>query len=557
MPKLVLLTVDDDPEVLRAIERDLRSRYADRYRVMRANSGTAGITTLRELKARNNPVALLLADQRMPQMDGVSFLSEAMELHPLAKRALLTAYADTSAAIDAINEARVHYYFMKPWDPPEEKLYPTLDDLLQDWTSTFRPPYEGIRVLGTRWSNRSYELRDFLARSQVPYQWIDVELAESDPEVRGLVNSLGPEAQTLPLILFPDGARLAEPPLPAVADKIGLRTRAQTNFYDLAIVGGGPAGLAAAVYGASEGLRTVIIEREAPGGQAGLSSRIENYLGFPSGLTGSDLARRAVAQAKRFGVEILAPQEATGVRTDGPYRYVKLADGSEISCHVLLLAMGVQWRTLDVAGIDRFQGAGVYYGGGTSEAIACKGEIVYVIGGANSAGQAAMHFSKFAEKVVMLVRGNSLASTMSHYLIEQIERTPNIEVWTETSVSAVHGDTHLSGITVQCAPSGETKELPAASLFIFIGALPRTEWLGNVVERDDRGFILSGPDLIHGGKKPPSWTLSRDPNLLETSVPGIFVVGDVRHGSVKRVASGVGEGAVVVQFMHQYLAKVQ
>ena len=556
MPKPVLLTVDDDPEVLRAIERDLRSRYADRYRVMRANSGSVAITTLRELKARNNPVALLLADQRMPQMDGVSFLSEAMELHPLAKRALLTAYADTSAAIDAINEARVHYYFMKPWDPPEEKLYPTLDDLLLDWTSTFRPLYEGIRVLGTRWSNRSYELRDFLARNQVPYQWIDVELAESDPEVRGLVNSLGLEAQTLPLILFPDGARLAEPPLPAVADKIGLRTRAQTNFYDLAIVGGGPAGLAAAVYGASEGLRTVIIEREAPGGQAGLSSRIENYLGFPSGLSGSDLARRAVAQAKRFGVEILAPQEATGIRIDGPYRYLKLADGSEISCHVLLLAMGVQWRTLDIPGIDRLQGAGVYYGGGTSEAIACKGEIVYVIGGANSAGQAAMHFSKFAEKVVMLVRGSSLASTMSHYLIEQIQKTPNIEVWTQTSVSRVVGDARLSGITVQC-PSGETKELPASSLFIFIGALPRTEWLGNVVERDDRGFILSGPDLIHDGKKPVSWTLSRDPSLLETSVPGIFVVGDVRHGSVKRVASGVGEGAVVVQFMHQYLAKVQ
>ena len=553
MPKPVLLTVDDDPEVLRAIERDLRSRYADRYRVMRANSGSAAITTLRELKARNNPVALLLADQRMPQMDGISFLSEAMELHPLAKRALLTAYADTSAAIDAINEARVHYYFMKPWDPPEEKLYPTLDDLLHDWTSTFRPPYEGIRVLGTRWSNRSYELRDFLARNQVPYQWIDVELAESDPEVRGLVNSLGPEARSLPLILFPDGARLAEPPLPAVADKIGLRTRAQTDFYDLAIV----AGLAAAVYGASEGLRTVIIEREAPGGQAGLSSRIENYLGFPSGLTGSDLARRAVAQAKRFGVEILAPQEVTGIRIDGPYRYLKLADGSEISCHVLLLAMGVQWRTLGVPGIDRFQGAGVYYGGGTSEAISCKGETVYVIGGANSAGQAAMHFSKFAEKVVMLVRGNSLASTMSHYLIEQIEKTPNIDVWTQTSVSAVHGDTRLTGITVQCAPSGETKELPASSLFIFIGALPRTEWLGNAVERDDRGFILSGPDLIHDGKKPSSWTLSRDPSLLETSVPGIFVVGDVRHGSVKRVASGVGEGAVVVQFMHQYLAKVQ
>jgi len=557
MAKPVLLTVDDDPEVLRAIERDLRSRYADRYRVMRANSGGAAITTLRELKARNNPVALLLADQRMPQMDGVGFLSEAMELHPLAKRALLTAYADTSAAIDAINEARVHYYFMKPWDPPEEKLYPALDDLLHDWTSTFRPPYEGIRILGTRWSNRSYELRDFLARNQVPYQWLDVELAESDPEVRGLVNSLGPEAQTLPLILFPDGARLAEPPLPTVADKIGLRTHAQTNFYDLAIVGGGPAGLAAAVYGASEGLHTVIIEREAPGGQAGLSSRIENYLGFPSGLTGGDLARRAVAQAKRFGVEILSPQEVVGLRTEGPYRYLKLADASEISCHVLLLAMGVQWRTLDVPGIDRFQGAGVYYGGGTSEAIACKGETVYVIGGANSAGQAAMHFSKFAEKVVMLVRGNSLAATMSHYLIEQIEKTPKIEVWTQTSVVGVHGEGRLTGITVLSSPSGDTKELPASSLFIFIGALPRTEWLGDVVERDDRGFILSGPDLIRDGKKPASWTLSRDPSLLETSVPGIFVVGDVRHGSVKRVASGVGEGAVVVQFMHQYLAKVQ
>ena len=557
MPKPVLLTVDDDPEVLRAIERDLRSRYSNRYRVMRANSGSAALDTLRELKARNNPVALLLADQRMPQMDGVGFLSEAMEMHPLAKRALLTAYADTSAAIDAINEARVHYYLMKPWDPPEEKLFPALDDLLHDWTATFRPPYEGIRVLGTRWSTRSYELRDFLARNQVPYQWIDVELSQSDPEVRSLVASLGPEAETLPLILFPDGARLAEPPLPAVADKIGLRTHTQTSFYDLAIVGGGPAGLAAAVYGASEGLHTVMIEREAPGGQAGLSSRIENYLGFPSGLSGNDLARRAVAQARRFGVEILAPQEAVGIRAEGPYRFLKLADGFEISCHALLLAMGVQWRTLDIPGIERLQGAGVYYGGGTSEALACKGETVYIIGGANSAGQAAMHFSKFAEKVVMLVRGISLASTMSHYLIEQIEKTSNIQVWPQASVIAVHGESRLSEITIQCSPSGETKELPATSLFIFIGAQPRTEWLGDLIQRDDRGFILSGPDLLIGGKKPQSWTLDRDPGLLETNVPGIFVVGDVRHGSVKRVASGVGEGAVVVQFIHQYLAKVQ
>ncbi len=557
MPKPVLLTIDDDPEVLRAIERDLRSRYAEHYRVMRANSGSAGLKTLRELQARNNPVALLLADQRMPQMDGVGFLSEAMDIHPQAKRALLTAYADTNAAIEAINAARVHYYLMKPWDPPEEKLFPALDDLLQDWSAQFRPPYEGIRVLGTRWSSRSYELREFLARNQVPYQWIDVELAASDPEVRRLVESLGPEAETLPLILFPDGVRLAEPRVPVVAEKLGLHTRAQTNFYDLAIIGGGPAGLAAAVYGASEGLHTVIIEREAPGGQAGLSSRIENYLGFPSGLSGTDLARRAVAQARRFDVEILSPQEARGIRIDGPYRFLQLANGSEISCHALLLAMGVQWRTLDVPGIDRLQGAGVYYGGGASEAIACRGETVYIVGGANSAGQAAMHFSKFAEKVVMLIRGHSLASTMSHYLIEQIQTTPNIEVWTNRSVSEVHGDTRLTAITIKNAATGENEELPASSLFIFIGAQPRTEWLTSEVQRDDRGFILSGPELLRDGKRPTGWTLDRDPGLLESSVPGIFVVGDVRHGSVKRVASGVGEGAVVVQFIHQYLAKVQ
>jgi thioredoxin reductase (NADPH) len=557
MPKPVLLTVDDDPEVLRAIERDLRGRYAQRYRVMRADSGNAALLTLRELKARNNPVALLLADQRMPQMDGVHFLAEAMDIHPQAKRALLTAYADTNAAIEAINEASVHYYFMKPWDPPEEKLFPALDDLLHDWTSQFRPLYDGIRVLGTRWSSRSYDLRDFLGRNQVPYQWIDVELVDTDPEVRRLVESLGPEAETLPLILFPDGERLPEPPLPAVAAKLGLHTRAQTDFYDLAIVGGGPAGLAAAVYGASEGLRTVMIEREAPGGQAGLSSRIENYLGFPSGLTGGDLARRAVAQARRFNVEILSPQEALSIRVDGPYRYLKLADGCEISCHALLLAMGVQWRTLDIPGIDRLQGAGVYYGGGTSEALSCKGETVYIIGGANSAGQAAMHFAKFAGKVIMLVRGDSLASTMSHYLIEQIEKTPQIEVWTQTALVAVHGDERLTGITIQRGSAGETQELPASSLFIFIGAQPRTAWLGDLIERDERGFILSGPDLLRDGKRPKSWTLDRDPGLLETNVPGIFVVGDVRHGSVKRVASGVGEGAVVVQFMHKYLAKVQ
>jgi thioredoxin reductase (NADPH) len=557
MPKPVLLTVDDDPEVLRAIERDLRGHYAQKYRVMRADSGNAALSTLRELKARNNPVALLLADQRMPNMDGVGFLAEAMDIHPQAKRALLTAYADTNAAIDAINEAKIHYYLMKPWDPPEEKLFPALDDLLHDWSAQFRPPYEGIRVLGTRWSSRSYEIREFMARNQVPYQWIDAEVASTDPEVRQLIASLGPEAESLPLILFPDGQRIAEPSQQTIADKLGLRTHAQTNFYDLAIIGGGPAGLAAAVYGASEGLRTVMIEREAPGGQAGLSSRIENYLGFPSGLTGSDLARRAVAQARRFDVEILSPQEAVGVRVDGPYRYVKLADGFEISCHALLLAMGVQWRSLNIPGIERFQGAGVYYGGGTSEALSCKGETVYIVGGANSAGQAAMHFSKFAGKVIMLVRGESLASTMSHYLIEQIEKTPNIDVWLQTNVVEVHGDARLEAITICRGSSPQPEKISASSLFIFIGAQPRTEWLGDLIDRDDRGFVLSGPDLLRDGKRPTSWTLDRDPGLLETSVPGIFAVGDVRHGSVKRVASGVGEGAVVVQFMHQYLAKVQ
>src|SRR5208282_307875 len=483
-------------------------------------------------------------------------LSEAMEIHPQAKRALLTAYADTTAAIDAINEARIHYYLMKPWDPPEEKLFPAIDDLLTDWNSTFRPLYEGIRVLGTRWSNRSYELRDFLARNQVPYQWIDVELAQSDPEVRSLIASLGPEAETLPLVLFPDGTRLAEPPLPTVADKVGLRTHALTNFYDLAIVGGGPAGLAAAVYGASEGLRTVMIEREAPGGQAGLSSRIENYLGFPAGLSGQDLARRAVVQATRFGVEILAPQEAVGLRVEGPYRIVELADGNRISCHVLLLAMGVQWRSLGVPGEEQLRGAGLYYGGGMTEALSCKGETVYVVGGANSAGQAAVNFSRYAEKVVMLVRRESLAATMSQYLIDQIKKTPNIEVWTDTEVVGVHGDKRLEGISVHCSRTGTVEQFPAGSLFIYIGALPRTDWLGSQIQRDARGFILSGPDLIKEGKSPDSWPLERNPSLLETNVPGIFVVGDVRHGSVKRVASGVGEGAVAVQFIHQYLAKV-
>ncbi|HEV2469644.1 MAG TPA: FAD-dependent oxidoreductase [Candidatus Sulfotelmatobacter sp.] len=556
MAKPILLTVDDDADVLRAIERDLRSQYGKDYRVISSDSPSSALDILKELKLRSDGVALLLADQRMPHMDGVGFLQAARQLYPGAKRALLTAYADTNAAISAINDANIDYFFMKPWDPPSEHLYPQVDDLLDDWQASYRPPFQGIRVLGTRWSPRCYELRDFLARSHVPYQWVDVETSANDPETKRLVDALGPDANELPVVLFPDGAKLLNSAPTEVAQKVGLRTRADTSFFDLAIVGGGPAGLAAAVYGASEGLRTVIVEREAPGGQAGMSSRIENYLGFPTGLSGGDLARRAVVQARRFGVEILAPQSAVSLRTEGSYRIIKLADGNEISCHALMIATGVQWRRLDAPGIDRLQGAGVYYGGGTTEALSCKGEIVYVVGGANSAGQAAMNFSKYAERVVVLVRRDGLSSTMSRYLIDQIKETPNIQVWTHACVAEVHGDTHLEEISVLCTDTNKVERVPASSMFIFIGALPRTDWMGDAIERDDRGFVLTGPDLMHGGKRPKGWTLDRDPFLLETNVPGVFAVGDVRHGSVKRVASGVGEGSVGVQFIHQYLSKV-
>jgi thioredoxin reductase (NADPH) len=556
MAKPVLLSVDDDRDVLRAIERDLRSQYGSDYRVIGSDSPEAALDLLKQLKLRNDSVALMLADQRMPNMDGVGFLLEGMRIFPDAKRALLTAYADTSAAISAINEASINYFFLKPWDPPTEHLYPQLDDLLDDWKASYHPAFQGIRVLGTRWSPKSYELRDFLARNRVPYQWIDIEGAANDPETKRLMEALGPEIHNLPVVLFPDGTKLLESVPAEVAQKVGLRTRAQTNFYDLAIVGGGPAGLAAAVYGASEGLNTVIIEREAPGGQAGMSSRIENYLGFPSGLSGGELARRAVVQAQRFGVEILAPQEVVSVRAEDPYRYIKMADGEEISCHALMVATGVQWRRLVAPGIDRLQGAGVYYGGGTTEALSCKGEIVYVVGGANSAGQAAMNFSKYADKVVMLLRGDSLSSTMSRYLIDQIKATPNIQLWSHASVAEVHGDTHLEELSVLCSDTNRIERVPATSIFIFIGALPRTDWLSGIVERDERGFVLTGPDLIRDGDHPKGWSLERDPFLLETNVPGIFAVGDVRHGSVKRVASGVGEGSVAVQFIHQYLSKV-
>lgn len=556
MAKPVILTVDDDPEVLRAVERDLRKRYADRYRVLRADSGATALQALTSLKKRNEAVALLLVDQRMPEMTGVEFIGKAIEIFPNARRVLLTAYADTDAAIQAINTARIHHYLLKPWDPPELHMYPVLDDLLGDWQAGYKPPFDGVRVVGHRWSPQSYAVRNFLARNQVPYRWFDVETAETDKETREILEAAGGASAKLPAVMFTDGAFLSDPTNSEVAARLGLRMRAETSFYDLVIVGGGPAGLAAAVYGASEGLRTVMVEREAPGGQAGMSSRIENYLGFPAGLSGADLARRAVMQARRFGVEILTPQEVTKLRVEAGSKFVTLADGTEIGSKALLIATGVSYRKLDVPGMEQVQGAGVYYGAAMTEAAACRGEDVYVVGGANSAGQAAMFFSQYARRVVMLVRGTSLEAGMSQYLVDQIRKTENINVELNCRIVEVFGNERLESIAIHCSTSGQTSKVPTSSLFIFIGAAPRTEWLAGVLEREEKGFVLSGPDLMRDGKWPKEWPLERDPWLLEASVPGVFVAGDVRHHSIKRVASGVGEGANAVQFVHQYLSTV-
>ncbi|QIN79290.1 response regulator [Rubrobacter marinus] len=553
MAKPIILTVDDDPEVLRAVERDLRRRYAREYRVLRADSGASALEALGKLKLRGDAVALFLVDQRMPRMTGVEFLEEARGIFPEAKKVLLTAYADTEAAIRAINDVGLDHYLQKPWDPPEENLYPVLDDQLEEWLSGFRPPFEGIRLVGNRWSQDSHRLKDFLARNMVPYRWLDVEGSE---EGRRIVAQADHGAPKLPLVVLPDGAYLEDPPNVEVAEKIGLKTRAQRPFYDLIIVGGGPSGLAAAVYGASEGLKTVLIEREAPGGQAGTSSKIENYLGFHTGVSGGELSRRAVAQARRFGVEILAPQEVKGVRVEDRYRIVTLSDGSEVSCDVLLIATGVAYRKLDAPGIDELTGRGVYYGAAITEALSCRDSDVYIVGGANSAGQAAMYLSQFAREVTLLVRGDSLEKGMSQYLIDEMGRRENIKVRLRSSVARVSGDESLETVTIKDAASGGEETVPAAGLFVFIGALPGTDWLDGVVRRDERGFILAGPDLSEDGARPRGWSLDRDPYLLETSVPGIFVAGDVRHGSVKRVASGVGEGSIAVQFIHQYLSKV-
>lgn len=548
MTRPILLAVDDDVSVLEAVVQDLRRQYGQIYRVIRAAGGQAALDTLTQLKTRQEAVSLMISDQRMPGMSGVEFLQRAREIYPDARRVLLTAYADTEAAIKAINSARIHYYLNKPWDPPEEKLYPVVSDLLEDWKAGFRPAFEGLRVIGHRWSLKDHRVRTFLSSNHVPYRWFDIT---TQPEGLQMLNErqIGPDQ--VPVVLFPDGTALTNAEPDALATRVGLRIQATQEFYDMVVIGAGPAGLAAAVYGASEGLRTLVIEPEAPGGQAGSSSKIENYLGFPAGVTGADLGRRAHTQASRFGAEFVT-QRATGLRIDGQYRFIQVADGREVSSHVVLLAPGVQYRRLGVPGAERLTGRGIYYGAALAEAASCKDEEVFIVGGANSAGQAALHFAKYACKVTMLVRGEGLTETMSKYLIDEIAHTSNIVVGARTQVLEAIGEEHLECLRLR-APAGESV-IPASSLFVFIGAAPGTEWLPECILRDEKGFLLAGPDLRTGGKLPEIWREQREPFLLESSVPGVFVAGDVRHGSVKRVASAVGEGSIAVQFAHQYLA---
>jgi thioredoxin reductase (NADPH) len=547
--RTVLLTVDDDPGVSRAIARDLRSRYGATYRVVRAESGQAALEALRELKLRGDQVAVILADYRMPQMNGIEFLEEALDLHPAARRVLLTAYADTGAAIDAINVVDLDYYLLKPWDPPEEKLYPVLDDLLAAWLATDFKPVSTIKVVGHKWSARSSAVREFLARNQVPYRWYSSE----EPEGRRLLTAAGQDGLRLPLVVTADGKALVEPTDQEIAGQVGLATTPAAQFYDLVVIGGGPAGLGAAVYGASEGLRTVLVERSATGGQAGQSSRIENYLGFPDGVSGAQLTGRARRQAARFGAEMLTAREVTALEVGGASRTVHFADGSKITAHCVILATGVSYRQLDAPGLAELTGCGVYYGSALTEAESCQGQDVYIVGGANSAGQAAVYLARHAKTVTILVRGSSLAASMSYYLIQQIEQERNITVRTGTVVEAAHGSDHLERLTLRDVASGETEPVEAQWMFVFIGAAPLTGWLDGTVLRDPHGFIMAGPDLTEDGSPPPGWQLDRPPYHLETNVPGVFVAGDARAESAKRVASAVGEGAMAVMLVHRYL----
>ncbi|WP_316744212.1 FAD-dependent oxidoreductase [Streptomyces sp. MK7] len=547
--RTVIMTVDDDPGVSRAVARDLRRRYGESYRIVRAESGESALDALRELKLRGDLVAVILADYRMPRMNGIEFLEQALDVYPGARRVLLTAYADTNAAIDAINVVDLDHYLLKPWDPPEEKLYPVLDDLLQAWRASDHRPVPSTKVVGHRWSARSSEAREFLARNQVPYRWY----SSDEPEGQRLLRAAGQDGRRLPLVVTPDGTALVEPEAPELAARVGLATTPAADFYDLVVIGGGPAGLGAAVYGASEGLRTVLVERSATGGQAGQSSRIENYLGFPDGVSGAQLTGRARRQAARFGAEILTAREVTGLEVNGAARIVRFADGSAIAAHSVILATGVQYRQLDAQGCTDLTGCGVFYGSALTEAASCQGQDVYIVGGANSAGQAAMYLSRSAKSVTLLVRGPDLAASMSYYLIQQIDEAPNISVRSHTVVDAAHGSDHLERLTLRHTVTGDTQQVDAQWMFVFIGAAPLTDWLGDAVLRDERGFILAGPDLTPDGRPPAGWELDRPPYHLETNVPGVFVAGDARAESAKRVASAVGEGAMAVMLVHRYL----
>lgn len=551
MAKPIILTVDDDTEVLQAISRDVRRGFGDRFRVIRADSGNRALDLLRQVRLANDAVALMLVDQRMPEMTGVELLREARSLFPNAKRALLTAYADTDAAIRAINDVRLDYYLVKPWDPPEQRLYPVLDDLLDDWLADYHPNFDGIRVLGHRWSAESHVARDFLARNQVPYRWLDIA---TDREAQELLDLANADPERCPILVFPDGSILVQPTTEQIAEKAGLRGTAEVPLYDVAIIGAGPAGLGAAVYAASEGLKTVLVEREAAGGQAGMSSRIENYLGFPNGLSGGELSRRAMTQARRFGAEFLLTHEVVSLDPREGVISISMSDGSDIRAHSVILASGVSYRRLGVPGADTLTGRGIYYGAAMSEASSVKGEDIHIVGGANSAGQAALFFASHARSVNMLVRGQGLSDSMSHYLAERIEATPNIHLRFNTTVEEAIGKDHLERIVVRDRASDAVMTIPACALFVFIGASPRTDWLDGRVARDERGFILTGPDVMEGPRS-HGWPLERDPFLLETSVPGVFAAGDVRHGSGKRVATAVGEGAMAVMSIWQYRAK--
>ncbi|HVV18151.1 MAG TPA: FAD-dependent oxidoreductase [Pseudonocardiaceae bacterium] len=549
--RTAILTVDDDPGVSRAVARDLRRRYGDQHRIIRAESGQQALDTLREMTLRGEIVAIIVADYRMPGMNGIEFLEQAMDLYPNARRVLLTAYADTGAAIDAINVVDLDYYLLKPWDPPEEKLYPVIDSLLETWSPNGGRPEAETTIVGHPWSARSSEVREFLARNQVPYRWYQVD----EPEGERLCSAAGTDGRTLPVVITAGGEALIAPSDTEIAATVGLSTTPAQDFYDLIIIGGGPAGLASAVYGASEGLRTVLVERTATGGQAGQSSRIENYLGFPDGVSGAQLADRARRQAAKFGAEVVTTRDVVGLEVNGSARTVRFADGATLDAHTVILATGVAYRQLHAPGLSDHTGRGVYYGSALTEASSCCDQDIYIVGGANSAGQAAVFLSKVARSVTILVRAESLVQSMSYYLIQQIGQVPNISVRTCTEIVEAEGDGHLERLTLRYNPTGETETVKASHVFIFIGAVPRTDWLDGLVERDDKGFVLAGPDLGTGGATPKDWPLDRPPYHLETNVPGVFVAGDVRSDSGKRVASAVGEGSMAVMLVHRYLEK--